>query len=108
MKNDWLKTENDGSQDLWDDVLRSAHLLGREPSLVLHGNGSVSFKARREDVSGAKVPALFVSGRHEHLAAVEERGFSILSLDRVQALAEVDGLSDLQLGAELSVARVDA
>jgi len=63
-------------------------------------------KAPWPDVTGVEVDALYVKGSGWDLATIEAPGFTPLPLDRMAALLEVGALSDEQMMAELSAARL--
>jgi rhamnose utilization protein RhaD (predicted bifunctional aldolase and dehydrogenase)/NAD(P)-dependent dehydrogenase (short-subunit alcohol dehydrogenase family) len=84
-----------------------SHLIGREPTLVLHGGGNTSVKAPWRDVTGEDVEALHVKGSGWDLASIEPAGFAPLPLARLRALAGLDELGDREMMAELSASRLD-
>ena len=98
---------------LWDDqdaarhegdlALRvySSRLLGRDPSLVLHGGGNTSVKVRETSVLGREETILYVKGSGWDLATIEEAGFTPIRMDHLLALARLPRLSDLDMVNEL-------
>jgi rhamnose utilization protein RhaD (predicted bifunctional aldolase and dehydrogenase)/NAD(P)-dependent dehydrogenase (short-subunit alcohol dehydrogenase family) len=72
----------------------SSRLLGRDPSLVLHGGGNTSVKSEVSDLFGRSEPVLFVKGSGWDLATIESRGFSPVRLSLLQQMAELAALSD--------------
>ena len=106
-------------QDRWDDgeaarfdgavgaCVYGSRLIGREPTLVLHGGGNTSVKAPWEDVTGATIDALYVKGSGWDLATIRAPGFAPLPLQRLRDLAALDELSDPAMMRELSAARLD-
>lgn len=72
----------------------TSRLLGREPSLVLHGGGNTSVKVRTTDFFGDPVDALYVKGSGWDLASIEPEGFSPVRLDVLRRLAAFESLSD--------------
>jgi rhamnose utilization protein RhaD (predicted bifunctional aldolase and dehydrogenase)/NAD(P)-dependent dehydrogenase (short-subunit alcohol dehydrogenase family) len=86
----------------------TSRLLGREPSLVLHGGGNTSVKLQIETILGRQEDVLFVKGSGWDLATIEAPGFSPARLDHLLGLAELERLTDEQMAAELRVALTDA
>ena len=80
----------------------SSRLLGRDPSLVLHGGGNTSVKLTEADVFGEPQDVLYVKGSGWDLASIEPAGFAPLRLDPVRRLASLPALSDLRMVSELS------
>ena len=71
-------------QSLWNDAeaqacggdplalrVYTSRLLGREPSLVLHGGGNTSVKAEAVNLFGEAEPVLYVKGSGWDLATIE-------------------------------------
>ncbi|HEX5133513.1 MAG TPA: bifunctional aldolase/short-chain dehydrogenase [Candidatus Krumholzibacteria bacterium] len=97
-------------RSLWDDSearvcgddplslrVYTSRLIGREPSLVLHGGGNTSVKATAEDVFGDPQDAIWVKGSGWDLATIERGGFAPLRLDGVQRMAGLDELTDTRM-----------
>lgn len=72
----------------------SSRLLGREPSLVLHGGGNTSVKTVTRDLLGNEQEVLFVKGSGWDLASIEKPGFAAVKMDTLLALAALDSLTD--------------
>jgi rhamnose utilization protein RhaD (predicted bifunctional aldolase and dehydrogenase)/NAD(P)-dependent dehydrogenase (short-subunit alcohol dehydrogenase family) len=97
-------------QSLWNDAdapgdplaLRAytSRLLGREPSLVLHGGGNTSVKLKTTDFFGDAVDVLYVKGSGWDLASIEPAGFSPVRLDVLERMAELPALSDSDMVRE--------
>ncbi|MGM0578546.1 MAG: bifunctional aldolase/short-chain dehydrogenase [Myxococcota bacterium] len=102
---------DDEARDLADDpvALRaySSRLLGREPSLVLHGGGNTSVKVRTEDFFGDPVEVLYVKGSGWDLATIEPAGFSPVRLDVLRRMAELPDLDDADMVREQRAALLD-
>jgi rhamnose utilization protein RhaD (predicted bifunctional aldolase and dehydrogenase)/NAD(P)-dependent dehydrogenase (short-subunit alcohol dehydrogenase family) len=81
----------------------SSRLLGRDPSLVLHGGGNTSVKVREPNIFGESEDILYVKGSGWDLEAIEAAGFSPCRLPHLLRLAELPQLSDLQMAKELKV-----
>jgi rhamnose utilization protein RhaD (predicted bifunctional aldolase and dehydrogenase)/NAD(P)-dependent dehydrogenase (short-subunit alcohol dehydrogenase family) len=80
----------------------SSQLLGRDPSLVLHGGGNTSVKLREVNVLGEALDILYVKGSGWDLATIREAGFAPVRLDHLLKLAALDSLSDPQMVSELA------
>lgn len=86
-------------QSLWNDAeaascadalalrVYTSRLLGREPSLVLHGGGNTSLKATARDVFGDAVETLYVKGSGWDLATIEAAGFAPVRMSALLRLA---------------------
>jgi rhamnose utilization protein RhaD (predicted bifunctional aldolase and dehydrogenase)/NAD(P)-dependent dehydrogenase (short-subunit alcohol dehydrogenase family) len=79
----------------------SSQLLGRDPSLVLHGGGNTSVKLRELNVLGEALDILYVKGSGWDLATIREAGFAPVRLDHLLKLARLESLSDPQMVSEL-------
>ena len=75
----------------------SSRLLGREPSLVLHGGGNTSVKAEVKDLFGDAKSVLHVKGSGWDLATIEAPGFAPVCLDTLVRMAELPALSDPEM-----------
>lgn len=101
MKNLWNSAQAAGfSGDLGQRVY-SSRLLGRDPSLVLHGGGNTSVKVRERNVFGEEEAVLYVKGSGSDLATIEAAGFSPCRMERLVGLAGLDSLTDLRMASEL-------
>lgn len=101
MKNLWNDQEAKAFQR--DLALRvyTSRLLGREPSLVLHGGGNTSVKIRERNILGKEEDLLYVKGSGWDLERIAEAGFSPVRLQHLIDLAKLSSLSDLQMVNEL-------
>ncbi|MDB6093089.1 MAG: short-chain dehydrogenase [Verrucomicrobia bacterium] len=79
----------------------SSRLLGRDPSLVLHGGGNTSVKVKEINVFGEEEEILCVKGSGWDLETIEAAGFSPCRLAHLLRLAGLPALSDLQMAKEL-------
>jgi rhamnose utilization protein RhaD (predicted bifunctional aldolase and dehydrogenase)/NAD(P)-dependent dehydrogenase (short-subunit alcohol dehydrogenase family) len=79
--------------DPLDGLVRLSNLLGLEPRLVQPGGGNTSIKVSLPS-DGAPVDALLVKGSGTDLRTIGPAGFTRLSLPRLQALGEVEAMSD--------------
>jgi rhamnose utilization protein RhaD (predicted bifunctional aldolase and dehydrogenase)/NAD(P)-dependent dehydrogenase (short-subunit alcohol dehydrogenase family) len=98
MENRWRDDEAD---QFGDDALSlrvyTSRLLGRDPSLVLHGGGNTSVKGKAHDLFGTAHDTLFVKGSGWDLATIEPAGFAPVRLDALRRLAEREQLGDSEL-----------
>jgi rhamnose utilization protein RhaD (predicted bifunctional aldolase and dehydrogenase)/NAD(P)-dependent dehydrogenase (short-subunit alcohol dehydrogenase family) len=97
-------------QSLWDDAEAAAcggddlalrvytsRLLGRDPSLVLHGGGNTSVKAKIANLFGDEEEVLYVKGSGWDLATIEAEGFAPVRLETLQRMADLPSLSDPEM-----------
>ncbi len=82
----------------------TSRLLGREPSLVLHGGGNTSVKLRETSVLGEEEEILYVKGSGWDLETIEAAGFAPVRMERLLGLARLERLGDAQMAAELRAA----
>jgi rhamnose utilization protein RhaD (predicted bifunctional aldolase and dehydrogenase)/NAD(P)-dependent dehydrogenase (short-subunit alcohol dehydrogenase family) len=85
----------------------TSRLLGREPSLVLHGGGNTSVKVMEDDLFGEPLELLYVKGSGWDLATIEAPGFAPVRMDVLRRLAGLDELSDVEMARQLRLATVD-
>ncbi|MFQ5912886.1 MAG: bifunctional aldolase/short-chain dehydrogenase [Nitrospinota bacterium] len=96
-------------KSLWDDReaakysgdiglrVYTSRLLGRDPSLVLHGGGNTSVKVREKGLLGREEDILYVKGTGWDLATIEEAGFAPVRMDHLLELANLPSLPDPQM-----------
>jgi rhamnose utilization protein RhaD (predicted bifunctional aldolase and dehydrogenase)/NAD(P)-dependent dehydrogenase (short-subunit alcohol dehydrogenase family) len=72
----------------------TSRLLGREPALVLHGGGNTSLKTTCPEITGERVPVLFVKGSGCDLATIGPEGFPACRLEPLRRTLELSSLSD--------------
>ncbi|MFO7566382.1 MAG: bifunctional aldolase/short-chain dehydrogenase [Enhygromyxa sp.] len=72
----------------------SSRLIGREPTLVLHGGGNTSVKTRLVDDTGELVEVLCVKGSGWDLGDIEPAGLPAVRLATLAALRALPALSD--------------
>lgn len=89
------------AQACGDDALQlrvyTSRLLGKDPSLVLHGGGNTSVKTTRKNLFGDQEALLYVKGSGWDLATIEAQGFAPVRLDVLQKLATLEHLSDTDM-----------
>jgi rhamnose utilization protein RhaD (predicted bifunctional aldolase and dehydrogenase)/NAD(P)-dependent dehydrogenase (short-subunit alcohol dehydrogenase family) len=108
MQNRWNDTEAAHyTGDLAQRVYTS-RLLGADPSLVLHGGGNTSVKARVRNIVGEEQEILYVKGSGWDLATIEAAGFSPCRMRHVLELAKLPALSDTAMASELKNNMTDA
>jgi len=79
----------------------TSRLLGKDPSLVLHGGGNTSVKISEKNILGEQEDILYVKGSGWDLATIETGGFSPVRMQHLLKLAKLPRLSDLQMVNEL-------
>ena len=102
MKNRWTDSGAEQARVRWaeahgtDFALRcyTADLIGREPGLVLHGGGNVSFKQTLRDLLGNEIDAIHVKGSGCDLAGIEPGGLPVLDLGFLRSLRALEVLDD--------------
>ena len=75
----------------------TSRLLGRNPSLVLHGGGNTSVKIRERNLFGDEEDILYVKGSGCDLESIEESDFSPVRLAHLHRLLQLESLSDSQI-----------
>lgn len=107
-------------QNLWNDQeaaqfngelqqrVYTSRLLGRDPSLVLHGGGNTSVKLSTPDIFGQPEQILYIKGSGWDLEHIDVAGFAPVRLDHLVKLAELPSLSDPQMVNELKTHTTDA
>jgi rhamnose utilization protein RhaD (predicted bifunctional aldolase and dehydrogenase)/NAD(P)-dependent dehydrogenase (short-subunit alcohol dehydrogenase family) len=102
-----LFRESEAPGDPLDLRVYTSRLLGRDPSLVLHGGGNTSVKLRVADFYGDATDVLYVKGSGSDLASIERRGFSPVRLAPLLRMAEREALGDADMVRELRAALLD-
>src|SRR5580692_197836 len=100
MKSIWsdqeaAKFEGDLAQRVY-----SSRLLGREPSLVMHGGGNTSVKSQVANIFGEIEDVLLVKGSGWDLETIEVAGFAPCRMLHLLRLATLETLSDPQMEVE--------
>jgi rhamnose utilization protein RhaD (predicted bifunctional aldolase and dehydrogenase)/NAD(P)-dependent dehydrogenase (short-subunit alcohol dehydrogenase family) len=101
MRNLWNGEEAGRFGDDLGLRVYTSRLLGRDPSLVLHGGGNTSVKISETNILGEDEDILYVKGSGWDLATIERAGFSPVRMHRLLGLAKIEKLSDTQMAAEL-------
>ncbi len=101
MKNLWDEGEAAAFAGELGLRVYTSRLLGREPSLVLHGGGNTSVKIREQNLLGQEEEILYVKGSGWDLVSIDTPGFAPVRMDHLLALAKLPELSDPQMVNEL-------
>ncbi|MFN3241344.1 MAG: bifunctional aldolase/short-chain dehydrogenase [Planctomycetota bacterium] len=72
----------------------TSRLLGRDPTLVLHGGGNTSVKTTAKDLLGRDVEVLCVKGSGWDLVDIEPPGLPAVRLQALRELRQLEELSD--------------
>jgi rhamnose utilization protein RhaD (predicted bifunctional aldolase and dehydrogenase)/NAD(P)-dependent dehydrogenase (short-subunit alcohol dehydrogenase family) len=107
MQSQWNDQEAAAYQGALALRVYTSRLLGRDPSLVLHGGGNTSVKIRETNIFGEPEDLLYVKGSGWDLATIEAPGFAPVRMHHLLRLAQLDTLSDTQMAKELRVATID-
>lgn len=93
---DYIERYQDAPHSNEDVALRvySSRLIGREPSLVLHGGGNTSVKTQLVDDTGQPVEVLCVKGSGWDLGDIEPAGLPAVRLSTLTALRSLEAMSD--------------
>jgi rhamnose utilization protein RhaD (predicted bifunctional aldolase and dehydrogenase) len=102
MKNLWDPAEANKYQSDLQQRVYSSRLLGRDPSLVLHGGGNTSVKIKERNLLGEEEEILYVKGSGWDLETIREDGFAPVRLAHLLKLARAGALSDPQMVNELA------
>ncbi|HEY5757878.1 MAG TPA: SDR family NAD(P)-dependent oxidoreductase, partial [Steroidobacter sp.] len=103
MNSLWNDQDAARFQGLLGQRVYTSRLLGREPSLVLHGGGNTSVKLAEPNVFGESEEVLYVKGRGADLGTIDAAGFSPCRLRRLLRLVGLSELSDEQMESELKL-----
>ena len=107
MRNLWNSAEAAAFPGDLGQRVYSSRLLGREPSLVLHGGGNTSVKTVERNVFGEDERILRVKGSGWDLSSIEAKGFAPCRLSHLTRLATLDALPDLRMAQELRACMTD-
>src|SRR5688572_28308352 len=97
MKSLWSEAEAAQHAGELAQRVYTSRLLGRDPSLVMHGGGNTSVKLREKNFFGEPEDVIYVKGRGRDLATIDAAGFSPCRLSYLLRLAELETLSDEQM-----------
>lgn len=107
MQSLWDDAEASGFEGELEQRVYTSRLLGRDPSLVLHGGGNTSVKLEAVDLFGDRHDVLYVKGSGSDLATIEARHFSPVRMAPLLRLAERESLPDPVMARELRTALMD-
>lgn len=108
MKSLWNDQEAAQFKDDLGLRVYTSRLLGRDPSLVLHGGGNTSVKIIENNILGEEQEILYVKGSGWDLETIDVGGFAPVKLSHLIALSQLDSLSDPQMVNELKTHTTDA
>jgi len=108
LKNLWSDIESSSFKDELALRVYTSRLLGRDPSLVLHGGGNTSVKITEKNIVGNLEDILYVKGSGWDLELIEKVGFSPVRINHMLSLASLDSLSDTQMVNELKTQLTNA
>src|SRR5262249_55726123 len=103
MKSAWVDAdaralvESYAQQNIGADLalrVYTTRLLGREPTLVLHGGGNTSVKTRVTDLVGEEADVLCVKGSGWDMGAIEPAGLPAVRIAPLRKLRALAALSD--------------
>ncbi|CAK8720972.1 bifunctional aldolase/short-chain dehydrogenase [Candidatus Electrothrix laxa] len=97
----WSEQEAGGCANELELRVYSSRLLGRDPSLVLHGGGNTSIKIKESNAVGEEEDILYIKGSGWDLETIEAEGFAPVRLQPMIQLAALDALTDPQMVNEL-------
>ena len=103
MKSAWIDRDAQAMVDRYagdgvgpDLALRvyTTRLLGRDPTLVLHGGGNTSVKTAIPDLLGEATDVICIKGSGADMADIEPAGLPAVRLDRLRKLRARKELTD--------------
>ncbi len=106
MKSAWVERDAKAAVDHWaksgigtELALRvySTRLLGRDPTLVLHGGGNTSVKTHVKDLLGEDAEVLCVKGSGWDMGSIEPAGMPAVRLDALRRLHERSAMTDEEM-----------
>jgi rhamnose utilization protein RhaD (predicted bifunctional aldolase and dehydrogenase)/NAD(P)-dependent dehydrogenase (short-subunit alcohol dehydrogenase family) len=98
MKDLWSDKEAKSSlQDPLALRVYTSRLLGRDPSLVMHGGGNTSVKALARDFLGREQQVLYIKGSGWDLATIEAKGFAAVKMDALLHMAGIERMKDADM-----------
>ena len=101
MRNLWNSADAAGFPGDLGQRVYTSRLIGRDPSLVLHGGGNTSVKTLESNVFGEEEPILRVKGSGWDLGTIEASGFAPCRIAHLKRLAGLESLTDLRMASEL-------
>lgn len=107
MRSLWNDAEALGFEGPLGQRVYTSRLLGREPSLVLHGGGNTSVKVEETDLFGEPERVMYLKGSGRDLRTIDAGGFAPVRLAPLLRLAGLEVLSDVDMSCELRKALAD-
>ncbi len=101
MNSLWNDTEARTFEGELGQRVYSSQLLGRDPSLVLHGGGNTSVKLEAPNLFGENETLLYVKGSGADLEHIDANGFAPVRLAPLLRLATLPALSDPEMVNQL-------
>ncbi len=86
----------------------TSRLIGRDPTLVLHGGGNTSVKTTQPDLLGEPLQVLCVKGSGSDLALVEPEGLPAVELQPLLRLRRLQALSDEEMVNQVRIRLLNA
>jgi rhamnose utilization protein RhaD (predicted bifunctional aldolase and dehydrogenase)/NAD(P)-dependent dehydrogenase (short-subunit alcohol dehydrogenase family) len=108
MKNLWSDKDAANYTDALALRVYTSRLLGKDPSLVLHGGGNTSVKITEKNLVNQDEEILYVKGSGWDLEFIEKAGFSPVRMSHMIELSKLDTLSDPQMVNELKTQLTDS
>lgn len=84
----------------------TSRLIGRDPSLVIHGGGNTSVKIREKDIWGKEREVLYIKGSGVDLAHIEIKDFVGLELEPLRRLQVLSEIADEELENQFHKAKI--
>lgn len=103
MKSSWNDQDAMRFQGPLGERVYTSRLLGRDPSLVLHGGGNTSVKVMEPNIFGESEEVLYVKARGADLATIDATGFAPCRLRRLLRLVGLKELTDEHMESELKL-----
>jgi rhamnose utilization protein RhaD (predicted bifunctional aldolase and dehydrogenase)/NAD(P)-dependent dehydrogenase (short-subunit alcohol dehydrogenase family) len=75
----------------------TSRLLGQEASLVMHGGGNTSVKAKVKDFFGVEQEILYIKGSGWDLATIKTEGFAAVKMEALLRMATIKQLADADM-----------
>jgi rhamnose utilization protein RhaD (predicted bifunctional aldolase and dehydrogenase)/NAD(P)-dependent dehydrogenase (short-subunit alcohol dehydrogenase family) len=93
--------------DVLSQRVYTSRLLGRDPSLVLHGGGNTSVKDQATNLFGDREEVIYIKGSGWDLETIEPAGFAAVKLDVLLRMAELEVLADVEMVKGQRAAMID-
>ena len=108
MKSLW--NENQAKSLIQDPLalrVYTSRLLGQDMSLVMHGGGNTSVKAKIKDFFGVEQQVLYIKGSGWDLATIEAEGFAAVKMEALLRMATIKQLTDADMVLQQRAAMLD-